>query len=166
MDILKFATDWAKAEVFSSKFFILAGVLFLLASAGFWQLGKTEFAKAYIVPTLVAGILILAVGTGIFYANKTRVTSFVEAYNKDSVEFVKSEIERTEKSLNEYRTIVFKVIPFIILIASMLIVLLNQPGWRAACITIIAMMIVIMLVDSNANARLQEYRAQLDQVIE
>ena len=41
MEILKTATDWAKTEVFSSAFFIIFGVVFVLASIGFWQMGKT-----------------------------------------------------------------------------------------------------------------------------
>ena len=45
MEILKTATDWAKAEVFSTTFFILFGIGFVAASIGFWQLGKTDLAK-------------------------------------------------------------------------------------------------------------------------
>ena len=66
MELLKFATEWAKSEVFSSRFFILFALLFLSASIGFWQLGKSEIAKAYVIPTLVAGLFLLAVGVGIF----------------------------------------------------------------------------------------------------
>ena len=66
MEILKTATDWAKAEVFSSTFFIIFGIAFVLASIGFWQLGKTDMAKAYIIPTLVAGSLLLTIGLGLF----------------------------------------------------------------------------------------------------
>ena len=164
MDILKFATEWAKAEVFSASFFIFFGLLFLSASIGFWQLGKTEMANAYIIPTLIAGVLILAVGLGIFFANKSRVSSFAEAYQEDPTEFVQSEIIRTEKSMGEYRTIVFKVIPFIIVAAALLIYFVDRPYWRATAITIIAMMVVILLVDSNANERLIEYKAQLELV--
>ena len=53
MDTLKAATDWARAELFSTPFFILFGIVFMVASLGFWQLGKTDMAKAYIIPTLV-----------------------------------------------------------------------------------------------------------------
>lgn len=166
MEILKIAIDWAKAEVFSARYFIFFGMLFLTASIGFWQLGKTEMAKAYIIPTLVAGLLILIVGVGIFYANKSRVSSFAVAYNENPVEFVKSEITRTNKSMGEFRTIVFKVIPFIILTAALLIVFVDKPVWRATSITIIAMMVVILLVDSNANARLESYSKQLEVVDE
>jgi len=161
MEILKAATDWARDEVFSSQFFILFGIMFLLASLGFWQWGKTEVAKAFIFPTLVAGILILTVGIGIFIANKSRITSFAEAYNTDAPAFVKSEITRTEKSMGEYRLIVFKVIPLIIVVAALLIIFIDKPIWRAISITTIAMMIVILLVDNNANARIEAYNDQL-----
>jgi len=161
MDLLKIATEWARAEVFSSRFFIFFGILFLCASAGFWQLGKTEIAKAYITPTLVAGLFILAVGVGIFFANKSRIGSFAEAYHKDPREFVKSEIIRTEKTMKEYRIIVFNVMPFIIVIAALLIVFIDHPHWRAISITIIAMLAVILLVDSNAYARIETYNKAL-----
>ena len=161
MEILKATTDWAKAEVFSSTFFILFGILFVLAGIGFWQLGKTDMAKAYIFPMLVAGILILAVGLGIFFTNKSRVTSFTTAYKSDAPAFVESELVRVEKSLNEYKTIVFKIIPLIIAAFALLIIFADKPLWRAISITTIAMMAVILLIDSNANARLEVYKKQL-----
>lgn len=166
MEILKLAIEWAKAEVFSARFFIFFALLFLIASIGFWQLGKTDMAKAYIIPTLVVGLLIMAVGVGIFFTNKSRVTSFAEAYNANATEFVNSELTRTEKSMAEYRTIVFKVIPLIIVAAALLIVFVDKPIWRATAITTIGMMLVILLVDSNANARLEDYHKQLELVDE
>ena len=87
MEVLKAATAWAKAEVFSSTFFILFGVLFVLGTIGFWQLGKTELAKAFIYPTLVAGILLLIIGIGLVYSNKSRIASFPAAYEKDASAF-------------------------------------------------------------------------------
>ena len=42
MDILKLANEWAKAEIFSSKFFILFGLVFLAGSIGF---STTVFAR-------------------------------------------------------------------------------------------------------------------------
>ena len=114
MDILKASTAWVKAELFSTPFFILFGVLFMVASIGFWQLGKTEKARAYIIPTLVAGALLLTIGCGLFFTNKSRITQFETAYNRDVSAFVKSELVRAEATLKEYQTIVFKVIPLII----------------------------------------------------
>ena len=162
MEILKLATEWAKSEVFSTRFFIIFAILFLIASIGFSQLGKTDIAKAYIIPTLVAGILLLTIGLGLFYTNKTRIKEFETAYNKDALAFVESEISRAESTLKEYKTVVFKAIPLIIIVAALLIIFINTPTWRAISITTIAMLIVILLVDGIAHARIEAYHKKLE----
>ena len=161
MDILKTATDWAKAELFSTPFFMLYGLVFMVTSLGFWQLGKTDMAKAYIIPTLVAGVLLLTIGIGLFFTNKSRITQFETAYNSDASAFVASEITRSEATLKEYNTIVFKAIPIIIIVAALLLIFINTPIWRAISITTIAMLIVILLVDGTAYARMDNYYKEL-----
>lgn len=161
MDILKTATVWAKDELFSTPFFILFGILFIGSSIGFWLLGKTELAKAYIIPSLVAGSLLVIIGIGLYFTNKSRVTQFKTAYNADPSSFVQSEVERVEGTLNEYQTVVFKAIPIIIGIAALLIVFLDSPTWRAISITTIAMMVVILMIDGNAHARINTYHQEL-----
>ncbi len=163
-EILKAALAWAKAEVFSSQFFIFFGILFLSASIGFWQLGKSEIAKAYIFPTLVAGVLLLALGLGMFFSNKARVANFEADYKSDPSAFVKAEISRTEKTMGEYSTMVFKVFPIVIILAAMLFMFVDKPLWRAISSTTIAFLVVILLVDNNANARIDAYNKQLLQV--
>lgn len=164
MEILKLATEWAKSEVFSSKFFIVFGIMFVLATVGFWQLGKTEIARAFVIPTLVAGILLLTVGIGLYISNKSRLASFETDYHEDPVAFVKSEIARSEQTMGEYATIVFRIIPLIIVVAALLLVFIEQPIWRAISITTIAMMVIIIAIDSNANARIKAYYEQLQAV--
>ena len=161
MDILKVATDWAKAELFSTPFFILFGVLFVFASIGFWQLGKTEIARAYITPTLVAGALLMIIGFGLFFTNKSRLANFPAAYERDASAFVASELARAEGTLKEYKTIVFTAIPLIIAACSIGIMFLNTPIWRASLITTMAMLVVILLVDGTAYARIDAYNQQL-----
>lgn len=160
MELLKLATEWAKAEVFSTRFFILFALLFLIASAGFWQLGKTDLAKAYVIPTLVAGLILLTIGLGLFYTNKSRVVQFEKAFNADAPAFYETEIERSESTLKEY-TVVFKVIPILIIVAALLILFINTPTWRAISITTIAMLIVILLIDGTAHARIEAYHNEL-----
>ena len=161
MDILKAATDWAKAEVFSTTFFIIAGILFVAAGIGFWQLGKTDLAKAYIIPTLVAGALLMIIGFGLFFTNKSRVVNFPTAYAQDATAFVQSEIERVDATLKEYKTVVFTAIPLIIVVFALILLFVNTPIWRAISITAIAMLIVILVIDGMAHARIADYKNQL-----
>lgn len=164
MELLKTATDWAKAEVFSSTFFILFGIGFVAASIGFWQLGKTDMAKAFIIPTLVAGALLLTIGLGLFFTNKSRIKEFETAYNRDASTFVQSELARAESTLKEYKNVVFTAIPLIIAACALVIIFVNTPIWRASMITTIAMLIVILLVDGTAHARIETYNEQLELV--
>lgn len=164
MNVLKAATEWAKDELVSTPFFVLAGVVFLAISLGFWQVGKTDLAKAYIIPTLVAGTLLVIIGLGLFFTNKNRITQFETAHTTDASAFIASELERTEATLKEYKNIVFTGIPIIIVICSMVLFFVNAPIWRASMITSITMLAVIMLIDGLAHARIAEYNQLLIQV--
>ena len=160
MELLKLATEWAKAEVFSTRFFILFAIGFLIASVGFWQLGKTDLAKAYIIPTLVAGTLLLIIGIGVNYTNVQRVKQFEKDFNTDKTAFYQSEIERSESTVKQF-IVVFKVVPILIIVAALLILFINTPTWRAISVTTISMLIVILLVDGNALSRIENYHKQL-----
>jgi ABC-2 type transport system permease protein len=160
MDILKLSTDWAKAEVFSAKMSFLLSVLFFLAVIGFWQLGKTAMAKAFVWPMLVAGVLIIIVSTGLYFTNQPRITQFETAYNNDAKAFVQTETERTAKSQNEL-TLVFKVLPLIIIGGALLIMFVNTPLWQAIGITTITLMTILMFIDSNTGARNAIYHQHL-----
>eukprot|EP01132_Coremiostelium_polycephalum_P020209 gene20209-24017_t len=157
MDILKLSTEWAKAEVFSAKITLLLSLLFFLSANGFWLLGKTAMAKAFVWPMVIAGILIAAISAGLYLANKPRIVQFEKAYNSDAKTFVQTEIARTTKSLNEL-ALVFKILPLMIMAAGLLIIFVDTPLWRAIGITTIALMTVLMFVDSNTDARNTAYQ--------
>ena len=49
----------------------------------------------------------------------------------------------------------------IIIVCSIVIIMLDKPIYRATVISVIAMMIIIILIDSNAIARLENYKKLL-----
>ena len=161
MDILKASTDWAKAELFSTPFFVIFGVLFLVGSLGFWQLGKSELARAYIIPMLVAGTLLTIIGLGLFFTNKARIGQFEKAHSENPAAFVASELDRADRTMKEYQNIVFTGIPIIIVACAIGLRIFSSPTWRASLITAIAMLVVILLIDGTAHVRIQNYEQQL-----
>jgi len=161
MDIVKTAIEWAKAEIVSAQIFIFFGVLFLLGSVVFWQLGETEFTQAFIYPMLVTGALLLAAGLGFYFGNKTRLANFESDYNANPATFIESEIARTEKTIASYENVAFKVFPAIIVVAVLLIIFMDSPVWRATNSTIIAFFAVLILLDSKAHTRIKAYHQQL-----
>ena len=161
MDILKLSLAWAEDEVFSSRFFVLFGLVSVLAAYGFSQFGKTAFAKAFIIPSLVCGMLLMIIGIGLSYTNYTRIKSFPKMYAKSTNDFVISELSRAEKTMKEFELVVFKVIPFIIAICALIFIYTHHPLIRAISLSVMAMMIVILLVDTHSYTRIKDYKAQL-----
>jgi len=160
MDILKISTEWARAELFSAKIVGLLSLIVLLTAVGFALWGKTVMAKAFIIPMIVAGLFLLAVGIGLYSANKPRIEQFKTEYNADANSFVQKEIARTTKSQSEFQT-VFKALPAIIIVAVIVLMLFSSANWRAITLTIITISAFLMIIDSNTEARNNIYREQL-----
>lgn len=108
----------------------------------------------------------LTIGIGLYMTNRGRLNDFPVAHDKDPAAFVSAEIERVDRSMNEYQMVVFRVIPGIIVVFALLFIFLPTPTWRAISISTIAMMIVILVIDSNANARITEYGEQLKVLVQ
>jgi hypothetical protein len=162
MEILKSATTWAKAEMISSIFFMLFGVVYLSASIGFWQLGKTPLLKALIFPTLIAGGLLLSAGVSFYFTSKSKLNSFENAYKTNPSAIIKSEITRTEKTIKTYENIALKVFPLIVVVVLLVAIFISYPLVRAICIGIIAFLLVLILLDSQALKRMKIYHEQLE----
>ena len=67
---------------------MLFAILFFTASICFWLFGKTDLAKAYVIPNLIEGLLIMTIGIGLFYTNKNRIKSFEIDFNKNPAVFL------------------------------------------------------------------------------
>src|SRR5258708_7164222 len=122
MDILKLSTDWAKAEVFSAKIVWLFSAVEILAGLGFWYLGRTAMARAFVWPLLLTGFFLIAVGAGLYFANKPRIERFEKEYHHNPDAFAEAEIQRAAGSQREL-ALVFKILPAIIIIAALVILL-------------------------------------------
>ena len=111
----------------------------------------------------MAAILLLVVGLGLYFTNKSRIKQFSEEYNANSISFYESEIKRTESTLKEYK-VVFKVIPILIIVAALLILFFNSTTIRAVSITTIAMLIIVLLIDGTAHSRIESYNKSLKEL--
>ena len=160
MDIIKTSTDWARAELFSAKIIWLFSVILILCAIAFSYWGKTITAKAFFIPLIVAGILLIGIGVGLYWANKPRIKQFEKEFSMNPREFVRKEIERTAKSQREL-ALVFKILPAIIIVAALVIVFFPAPYCRTIGITVILTAAFLMAVDSNTDARNSAYHLQL-----
>ena len=164
MDILEASTDWARAELLSNGLFLLFGTMFVVGGLCLSRQGGTEMARAFVVPTLVAGVLLVILGGGLLFGTWKHLSGFDAAIARDAAGFVAAETARVEATMAQYATAVFSVMPVMTAVFALMIVVLHGPGWRAALITAIVFLGVVMLVDSTARARLAAYKDRLLQV--
>jgi ABC-2 type transport system permease protein len=160
MDIIKLSTDWARAEVLSAKIVWLFSLIELLAAIGFWYWGRTAMARIFPWPLLVMGLFLVAVGAGLYAANKPRITRFESEARQNSKALMEAEIQRTAKSHGDL-ALVFKILPGIVIVAAVVITLAPATGWRAVSVVIILTAAFLMVVDSNTAARNDDYHTQL-----
>lgn len=160
MDIIKISTDWARAEIFSAKIVWIFSFIIILSAIGFYFLGKTTMAKAFVIPLAVTDFLLTTIGIGLYTANKPRIIQFEKEYQTNSSAFIQKEIERTSKSNSDFE-LVFKVLPILVMIGAALILVSKSPNWQASGITLALLASFLMAVDSNTAARNETYRQQL-----
>ncbi|WP_079240871.1 hypothetical protein [Chryseobacterium indologenes] len=160
MDILKISTEWALAELFSAKIVGLFSIIGLCSAAGFAIWGTSVTAKAFVIPMIIAGSFLATVGIGLYVANKPRLEQFKNDYNTDSKNFVKKEIARTSKSQADFKT-VFKILPLIIIAATILFLFSTSANWKAITITVMITSCFLMIVDINTEARNKAYHEKL-----
>ena len=161
IDILGSATEWAKTEMYHSAFFALFGIIFLAISFSFWQFGRTDTEKAYIIPLLVIGVLLMILGVGLVISNQLRLSGFEATLNTDYASFLTTEIARADKTISGYENVIYRVMPLIIISCAALLLFVRAPLWQASLAATIALMIVIVIIDSNAATRLADYKDAL-----
>lgn len=160
MEIIKMSTDWARAEIFSAKVVWMFSITTIVSAVGFYYLGKTAMAKAFVIPLAITGFLIAIIGTGLYAANKPRVTQFEESCKSDSAAFIQKEIERTSKSNGDF-VLVFKVLPILMIVGAAMLLLGKSPYWQTSGLSLVLLAAFLMAVDSNTAARNEAYRQEL-----
>lgn len=160
MDILRISIEWARAELFSARIVGLFSIIVLVTATGFTIWGKSATARAFIIPMIASGLFLAVVGIGLYTANKPRIEQFKNDYNTDRKSFIKKEIIRTSKSQADFK-IVFKVLPVIIILATVIFIYSTSTNWKAIMITLIITSSFLMIVDSNTETRNSNYREKL-----
>lgn len=164
MEIVRTATEWARAEIVSSKIFMLFGLFYMIGSIGLWKLGTTALAKALVIPLLVTGVLLLVAGISFYLSSKSLLSDFEKKYVENATAIMDSEIERTQKTIKTYENVALKVFPAIIILATLVFFFVSSPMIRAISLAVIAFLFVLVLLDSQALKRMKIYNYELELV--
>ena len=83
------------------------------------------------------------------------------AHKEDAAVFLQMEIARANKTIKEFELVVLTIIPAIIAVLSLVFIFFENPNARAISMSVMAMMIVILLIDTGAYTRMKAYKDQL-----
>jgi hypothetical protein len=64
-------------------------------------------AKAFGFPMIIAGVLMLILGGGLFYGTWKSLTGFSTAFADDNARFIGLEVQRIDRTMSQYGTAVF-----------------------------------------------------------
>lgn len=96
MNLIDYTTNWIKGELFEARLIVAFGILTITAGFLFWKIGTTPNAKALLIPLLVVGTIYSAIGGGMLYSNPKRMIELPQKYERDKIEFTKSEKKRVD----------------------------------------------------------------------
>ena len=159
MDILKIATDWAKIELISNAVFVLASIIFLSVSFALQTYARESHFSTYSLPFLIAAILLLILGAGLFFS--TWQHSINLEFQQDKALFIQAELTRAEKTISQYKLAVYMIFPALGLISFCIVLVFQNDQVRASAVTSVIVLLILIIVDTAAKERLVKYTKDL-----
>lgn len=162
MEIIRATSDWAKAEIVSSLFFIFFGLIYIIGSICSWKLGNSPLSKALFIPLMIAGGLLFVAGISFYLSSKSKLDSFEKEFMEDSSSTIKAEITKAKSTIRTYKNVALKVFPAIMILGFLIFLFSDTPIVKAICISVIAFLLVLVVLDSLALKRMETYHQKLE----
>jgi Na+/melibiose symporter-like transporter len=156
MEFIQHTTNWVKGEIFEGTIIGSFGLLTIICSLLLWKFGQTPNAKALIIPLAIVGIFFLAITIWGIESTKKRLPKYTEVFNRDKIEFVKSEKKRVEDFQYLYKiTIIIASAGFAIAICFFLFT--NNPILKAIGLALIILGLSGLIIDYFSKERADTY---------
>ena len=160
MDFIQHATNWVKGEIFEATIFGSFGLLTIILSLLLWKFGETPNSKAVIIPLAIVGIFFTATAISGISSNNKRLPQYTEAFNKDKVEFVKTEKKRVEDFQYLYKmTIIIASVCFAVAISFFLFT--NNHILKAIGLALIIFGLTGLIIDYFSKERADTYYKEI-----
>ena len=156
MEFIQYTLNWIKGEIFESAIIAFVGLLIVVSSMLFWILGSTPYARALVIPLLIAGLIPLVMGVTGVITNKNKIKSYQMAWEQDSQKFILTEKERVESFDKIFKyTYPFAII--FVIIGAILFFLIYSAHWKAISLTMMLIGLMAYFVDHFAAERAEIY---------
>ncbi|TDQ25753.1 hypothetical protein [Tenacibaculum caenipelagi] len=94
--MIKQTLNWYEGEIFEAKFILAFGIAIVIIAFLFRYFGNTPYAKALLIPLLVAGLIISLIGSLMLMSNQRKMETVEQNFMNDNEQFAKSEKQRVE----------------------------------------------------------------------
>lgn len=156
MDFINNTLSWIKGELFEAVLVLSFGTLIAIAGFLFWKMGSTPGSKALLFPFVIAGVIYAAIGANMLFSNNKRLTDYPQAYQKNKVEFIKSEKKRVEDF--QYQYTISKIVATVCFVLTLgLFWLTKSPAWQGVGIGLALFGLTGLVVDYFSEERAKIY---------
>lgn len=152
--------DWYNGEIFESKFILGFGLTLIISSFLFYFFGNAPTTKALIVPLIIIGLILFAIGANMIYSNGKKIIKIEQIYKQDKTAFVESEIKRVEAFQYLYPlSIVISAVSFIVALS--LLYFSKTVNLQAVAVALIILGSSFALIDYFSKERATVYYKHL-----
>src|SRR5687767_1428061 len=88
--------SWYRGEIFEGKLILIFGVVTMVLAVLFRFWGSTPYAKALLIPVLIAGLLFTVIGASMVYYGQKKITTIEQSSQGYGNAFIESEKKRVE----------------------------------------------------------------------
>ena len=165
MKLIEHSTQWAKGEMFEGMCIAVLGILTLVCTVIIWKYGTTINAKALVIPTLVIGLLFMAMGSFMVYSNNNRIAEFEKAYQTNPTEFTQAEKTRVEGFQFMYPT-TLAIISVCFLVTVLAFTFSKSPTFHAIGVALSVFGVALLIIDYFSKERGQIYYEQIHKFLQ
>lgn len=162
--IFEHTIQWLNGEWTEGIVVTVFGIVTIMASVILWQFVKSPAGHSLVLPILICGVAYSGIGVSLMAGNHNREGLYRSKYEKDPVEFVKSEKQRVEGF--QYTYVISKTVATVFFLTALLIFwFTNSPVWQGWGIGMALFGLTGLIVDYFSQHRAFEYYDALTRLL-
>ena len=164
MDFLQHTHEWLAGEMFEAICIATGGVLLLALALLALIYGSTPGASSFVIPFIVAALILIVGGVAGYRTNVKRIPLFSEQYKSNQRAFVTAEKARVETFDDIYRNA--KIVSIISLIVGLgMAYFLKNPHLQSIGLALIVLAIATVFIDHFSKERAVEYYTHIQKYL-
>lgn len=165
MNFIKHTIDWCRGEIIEGKIIVIYALTLIISSIFILPMAHISNSKFLIIPLLLSALIFLIVGGSLIFKNPQRMKVYQKAFLENSIEFIKSEKNRTDEFMSWYPKTAWGLI-IISALALFTWIFVESVSIHYLCFVILLFCFSGLVIDYFSKARAQIYLDHIHKEIE